>query len=64
MLVYYTQFPDFAGSSRPSSSPRFCKPIRIQLVYETTDASKKEMEYIEYQISSLLAVNVENTYFL
>lgn len=46
-----------------SSSPRFCRPIRIQLVHETTDISVKEMEYIENQISSLIAttVNVENT---
>lgn len=37
---------------RPSS-PRFCRPIRIQFVHETTDITVKEVDYVESQISSL-----------
>lgn len=37
---------------RPSS-PRFCRPIRMRFVHETTEISVKEMEFIEEQISAL-----------
>lgn len=35
------------------SSPRFCRPIRIQFVHETTDVTKEEVTYIQNQIESL-----------
>lgn len=35
------------------SSPRFCRPIRIQFKKETTELSIKERDYIEDQIKSL-----------
>lgn len=37
---------------RPSS-PRFCRPIRLQVCHETTEISIKEKEYIEKQIEEL-----------
>lgn len=37
---------------RPSS-PRFCRPIKMQFLHENTESTKGEIEYIEKQISSL-----------
>lgn len=37
---------------RPSS-PRYCRPMRVQFVHETTDTTVEEVKYIKNQISSL-----------
>lgn len=42
---------------RPSST-RFCRPIRIQLIKETTEVSKEEKQYIENQINNLVPSKV------
>jgi len=38
---------------RPSS-PRFCRPIRLQFLHENTQATKNEINYIEEQIKTLV----------
>lgn len=42
----------FWQNERPSST-RYCRPIRFQFAYETTDLSKKERQHIEKQIQLL-----------
>lgn len=37
-----------------SSSPRFCRPLRIQFIHETTEIAVKEKEYIEAQAEELV----------
>lgn len=41
---------------RPSS-PRFCRPIRLQFLHETVQSTVNEMHYIEEQIKSLVPFN-------
>lgn len=38
---------------RPSS-PRFCRPLRLQFIHETTEVTRAEVTYIEKQIENLL----------
>lgn len=38
---------------RPSS-PHFCRPIKIQFLYESTEATRDEMEYIKQQEHNLV----------
>lgn len=42
-----------------TSSPRFCRPIRIRFVKETTDELAREISHIERQISLLVPTEVE-----
>lgn len=35
------------------SSPRFCRPIRIRFVHETSDITKEEIRYINDQVDNL-----------
>ncbi|XP_050518510.1 uncharacterized protein LOC126892818 [Diabrotica virgifera virgifera] len=42
---------------RPSS-PRYCRPIRVQFLHETTYSTIQEMKYIENQISRLQPTSV------
>lgn len=44
---------DVVWSNPRSSSVRFCRPIRIQWIRETTDSAKAEQKYIEDQICAL-----------
>lgn len=37
-----------------TSSPRFCRPIRLQFVHETVDVTVNEMKHVEQQINDLL----------
>lgn len=41
-----------------TSSPRFCRPIRIRFLKETADELVKEISYIETQISKLVPTEV------
>ncbi|RVE44545.1 hypothetical protein evm_010791 [Chilo suppressalis] len=43
------------------SSPRYCRPIRIRFVKETTDVTNEEMNYIQSQISTLSSTNINDT---
>lgn len=42
---------------RPSS-PRYCRPIRMQFLHENTESTVNEKEYIEEQISSLKQLKI------
>ncbi|KAL4712693.1 hypothetical protein ACJJTC_007990 [Scirpophaga incertulas] len=43
------------------SSPRYCRPIRIRFVKETTDVTNEEINYIQLQISALSSTNINDT---
>lgn len=42
------------------SSPRYCRPIRIRFVKETTDVTKEEIDYITTQIDALASTDIGN----
>ncbi|XP_071581303.1 uncharacterized protein [Temnothorax nylanderi] len=42
---------------RPSS-PRFCRPIRLQFLHEDTQSTVNEVEFIEQQITSLVPFEI------
>ncbi|KAK9710628.1 hypothetical protein QE152_g25910 [Popillia japonica] len=44
-----------------SSSIRFCRPIRFQLKHETSEIAKKEKEYMDQQIQSLVPSTINLT---
>lgn len=43
-----------------SSSPRYCRPIRIRFIHETTDITNEEIEYIENQTRNLIKTEVSH----
>lgn len=43
------------------SSPRYCRPIRIRFIQETSDLTNEEIHYIKAQIASLSVTKFENT---
>lgn len=43
------------------SSPRYCRPIRIRFIHETTDITNEEIEYIKNQIENLEETNILNS---
>lgn len=42
------------------SSPRYCRPIRIRFIKETTDVTNEEIEYIETQIKELNKTKIDD----
>ncbi|XP_036340179.1 uncharacterized protein LOC118749491 [Rhagoletis pomonella] len=42
------------------SSPRYCRPIRIRFVKETTDVTNEEIEYVENQIKELNKTKIDD----
>jgi len=40
------------------SSPRYCRPIRLRFVKETTDITNEEIDYIKSQIESLSSTEI------
>ncbi|KAL4720723.1 hypothetical protein ACJJTC_002087 [Scirpophaga incertulas] len=43
------------------SSPRYCRPIRIRFIKESTDIIKEEIAYIKSQIALLIQTKIENS---
>lgn len=41
-----------------SSSPRYCRPIKLDFVHETTEILQNETKYIEEQIKTLASTNL------
>lgn len=42
------------------SSPRYCRPIRLQFIKETTDVTNDEIEYIENQIKEMGKTKIDD----
>lgn len=42
------------------SSPRYCRPIRIRFVKETSDITQEEIDYITTQIEALSSTDIKN----
>lgn len=46
------------------SSPRYCRPIRIRFVKETTDITNEEISYITEQIEALVSTDAGDNLFV
>lgn len=46
---------------RPSS-PRYCRPLRLQMAHETSDLSKREVENLKLDIAELVQTKNEEWY--
>nr|XP_022901971.1 uncharacterized protein LOC111414763 [Onthophagus taurus] len=61
LQLVYGQDKKILWQNPTPSSPRYCRPIRIRFIRESTDVTNEEIDYIKEHITTLSTTKFENT---